>query len=430
MESDDARSVAYYCGVLKEYISVSASTMVRGPSGRLSHPYVVPSSQGSRLYSDTLWDWDSWLTSVALGQVELDQGKRGAFFDAEAGSLRNFLECCGDDGVVPILLFPDEREFSRPPVDESDPFSQNMHKPVLAQATAMLVQRRGGECEWAADLVAPMRRFLDRYLTSHTDASTGLAYWQSDFAVGVDNDPSVFYRPDQSCASIYLNSLLYRELLAFGFLQEALGDMDESIRWRRRAQRLATAVNRYCWDRRDETYYSVDLALRPVDESDWLHHGAPRDWPCLLLRIDSWSSFLPLWAGVASEAQAASMVRRLQDKRTFWANYGVRTLSALEQQYSLTPSNNPSCWLGPIWVVSNYLVFSGLIKYGYRTEAQALAQRTVILLARDVETSGGMHEYYNPDTGEPIITAGFENWNLLVLVMVAFLEGRPMSTEF
>ena len=105
---------------------------------------------------------------------------------------------------------------------------------------------------------------------------TGLAYWQTDFAVGVDNDPSVYYRPEKSTASIYLNCLLYRELLAYGYLLEESGRQVEANRWRGRAQNLADAVNTYCWDERDGTFYSVDLNLRPIDEDDWLHSGAPR----------------------------------------------------------------------------------------------------------------------------------------------------------
>ena len=120
--------------------------------------------------------------------------------------------------------------------------------------------------------------------------------------------------PQKSTASIYLNCLLYRELLAYGYLLEESGRQVEANRWRGRAQDLADAVNTYCWDERDGTFYSVDLALRPIDEEDWLHSGAPRRWSSLLLRIDNWSSFLPLWAGFASQEQAERMRERYLDR--------------------------------------------------------------------------------------------------------------------
>jgi putative isomerase len=414
--------------LLKDYILEHAEQMMREPAGILGHPYAVPSSPGSPYYSMNLWDWDSWFISVALGQVAADSDGDGRFFSYEAGSVLNFLDQIDDDGVIPIQL-----TFEGPLTHGDDSanggFSQNMHKPVLAQQAAMLTQRQHS-VEWIRPHIEKLGRFLARYLESHIHVETGLAYWQTDFAVGVDNDPSIYYRPNKSTGSIYLNCLLYRELLAYGYLLEELERLDEANVWRGRAQDLADAMNTHCWDERDGTFYSVDLALRPIDTEDWLHSGAPRAWSSLLLRIDNWSSFLPLWAGFASQEQAERMVERVRDERTFSARYGVRTLSRLEKMYDLRATNNPSNWLGPIWGISNYLVFRGLQKYGFAEDARELAEKTIALFGQDLEVNGSLHEYYHPDSGEPIVTKGFQNWNFLVLNMIAYLEDRKMVTEF
>lgn len=413
---------------LRAHVLEHATQMTREPSGVLTHPYTVPSSPDSPYYSMALWDWDSWFISVVLGQVELETGQPGHFGAYEEGTIRNFLEHTDADGVMPLLLKP------KGPLLHGDPsraagFSQNMHKPVIAQQAALLSRRRGS-AKWIRDGIPVIQSFLERYLESHIHAETGLAYWQTDFAVGVDNDPSVYYRPDRSCASIYLNALLYRELLAFGSLLEDLDQLREATLWRGRAQDLADAIDTHLWDERDGTYYSADLAFRDVDPEDWLHSGAPRTWSSQLLRIDSWSSFLPLWAGFVSQEKAERMRERLQDRRTFRANHGVRTLSRLEKQYSLRASNNPSNWLGPVWGISNYLVFRGLQKYGFADDARELAEQTVELFGRDLAATGCLHEFYHPDTGEPIMTRNFQNWNFLVLNMIAFLDGRPVIAEF
>ncbi|MCK6079160.1 hypothetical protein KZX37_00835 [Microbacterium sp. EYE_5] len=413
---------------LTDHVHEHGAQMTREPSGILRHPYTVPSSPDSPYYSSALWDWDSWFISAVLGQIELDRGEPGRFAAYERGTILNFLDHTDDDGVMPILLKPGG------PVLHADPsraagFTENMHKPVIAQQTALLA-RRTPDRSWVGDALPVIERFVSRYLESHVHAETGLAFWQSDFAIGVDNDPSVYYRPVGSTASIYLNSLLYRELLALGSLLEDADRVDEAVHWRRRAQDLADAVNRHLWDERDGTFYSADLNLRAVDTEDWLHRGAPRAWSSVLLRVDNWSSFLPLWAGIPTQARADRMRERLQERRTFRAAYGVRTLSALEQQYDLRASNNPSNWLGPVWGISNYLVFRGLVKYGFADDARTLAEQTVTLFGRDLETSGCLHEYYHPDTGEPIMTRNFQNWNFLVLNMIAWLEGRPVVAEF
>ena len=414
--------------LLTRYIPDGCEQMTRDPAGQLRHPYVVPSSPDSPYYSNALWDWDSWSASIALGQVELDTEQPGRFMAHEQGSVLNFLDHADDDGVVPIQLTPDGT------LTHSDPsraggFSENMHKPVLAQHAAMLT-RRAGSADWIRPSLPTIGRFIDRYLESHVHAGTGLAYWQTDFAIGVDNDPSAFYRPARSTASVYLNSLFYRELQAYGSLLEEVGDLPQAGRRRNQAADLADAMRAHLWDERDGTFYSADLALRAVDDEDWLHRGAPRRWQSLLLRIDNWSSFLPMWAGVATAEQAERMRQRARDPRTFAAAYGIRSLSQLEKMYDLRASNNPSNWLGPVWGMSNYLVFRGLVKYGFDDDARELAEKTVRLFGRDLEASGALHEYYHPDNGEPIMTKGFQNWNFLVLNMIAWLNQRVPATEF
>jgi putative isomerase len=402
--------------------------MTREPAGQLTHPYTVPSTPESPLYSNALWDWDSWSVSIVLGQVAADTARPDQFMAYEQGSILNFLDHADEDGVIPIQLTPDSALTHGDPTRKGG-FAENMHKPVLAQHAAMLT-RRLGSAEWIRPHMPTIGRFVDRYLESHLHAGTGLAYWQTDFAIGVDNDPSAFYRPAKSTASVYLNSLLYRELLACGYLLEELRDMPAANRRRGQAEDLATAMRAHLWDERDGTFYSADLALRPVDGGDWLHRGAPRTWQSLLLRIDSWSSFLPMWAGVASREQAERMVERLRDARTFAAAYGIRSLSRLEKMYNLRASNNPSNWLGPVWGMSNYLVFRGLVKYGFDDDARELAAKTVRLFGQDLQISGALHEFYHPDTGEPIMTKGFQNWNFLVLNMIAWLSDRVVATEF
>ena len=124
------------------------------------------------------------------------------------------------------------------------------------------------------------------------------------------------------------------------------------------------------------------------------------------------------------------MVERYRDTRTFNAAYGVRTLSKLEKMYNVRGSGNPSLWSGPIWGVSNYLVFRGLVKYGFTDDARDLADKTIRLFGRDFERFGALHEYYLPDSGEPVLNKGFQNWNYLVLNMAVWREGGQLVAEF
>ena len=68
------------------------------------------------------------------------------------------------------------------------------------------------------------------------------------------------------------------------------------------------------------------------------------------------------------------------------------------------------------------MVFVGLINYGYEKEAKELAEKLILLLGKDIENCGKMHEYYNPETGEPVNNPGFQSWNLLIYNMIEYLE--------
>ena len=223
------------------------------------------------------------------------------------------------------------------------------------------------------------------------------------------------------------------------FLSEQLSLSKQKDQYMAMADSLLHSIREYCWDEKDGMYYSVDLNLLPYQGQPQaifgtqmiLHEGAPRDYPCLIQRLGCWSGFMALWAGVATPEQAQRMVREnLMDERTFCAPYGVRTLSKLEKMYNMRATHNPSNWQGPIWGISNYMVFRGLCDYGFKKEARQLAEKTILLFGEDLKKEGALHEYYNPDTGEPIINKGFQNWNYLVLNMLAWMEGRKVVREY
>lgn len=407
--------------LIKEYAYKSYMNMTRKPEGIIKHPFIVP---GSQSYHNCLWDWDSWLTDIAIRQIMKDTGEGEEFYEYEKGCILNFLEHTYEGGGIPIVIQP----HTCTPREEVI-YKTNMHKPCLAQHLAFVIKENGGDVSWVADKFGNLEKFIAVYLKNYRH-KTGLYFWQDDLAIGVDNDPCTFYRPEKSSGSIYLNCLMYKELSAMAYICEKLGEEEKKAFYEKEAESLKEAIRTHCYDERDGFYYSVDFNLLPINGEISLHSGAPRHWDCLIQRIDVWSGFLAMWAGIATEEQAEGMVRHLTDERTFWAPYGVRTLSKLEKMYVIKPSGNPSCWLGPIWGISNYLVFSALTKYGFDKEATALAERTVKLLGQDIEECGEMHEYYDPDTGAPVINPGFQNWNLLSLNMIAYLDKKDRVSEF
>lgn len=427
-------NVARYKEICRKNIYPLMKAMNREPVGALKYPFIVP---GSGPYVNDLWDWDSWLSNVAIRQIVTDKGNKADAQEAfrfEQGCILNKLSYCGVDGYVPVVIQPGTPS----PADLRrmvNIYRTNMHKPCLAQQAAFIIQQNDGDARWLRDSYFMLAEFVNKYLNYHRDKSTGLLYWEDDERIGVDNDPSTFYRPHESSGSIFLNSFMYKELKAMAYISQQLGMSENATDYDNKAQRLAESINRYCWDPRDGTYYSVDFNLLPVEKpgnSDFsLHQGAPRDYDCLIQRFSVWSSFLPMWAGIASPEQAKEMVERnYRNPKLFNAPAGVYTLSPMEKMYNVKASGNPSSWLGPVWGCANYFVWKALLNYGYEDDARELAEKTVILFGYDFERFGLLHEYYGPESGEPILNPGFQDWNLLVLNMIAWLDGRQTVSEF
>ena len=81
-----------YSEKIRKNISVNYKGMFREAGGSLNYPFLTP---GSDQYADVLWDWDSWLTNVAIRQVLKESGTPEDLEQAqkyEQGCVHNYLD--------------------------------------------------------------------------------------------------------------------------------------------------------------------------------------------------------------------------------------------------------------------------------------------------------------------------------------------------
>ena len=408
--------------LLKKYSRENYADLMREPKETLKYPFIVPGSS----YQHSLWDWDSWLTNVAVRQIMADNQDNGSSFSqCEKGCVLNFLENMLPDGRMHICISSN----AKPLPDFTDGEITNIHKPIMAQRIAFILQQTNNDTSWIAPHIDKVKTFIGYYLNNCFHAPTGLFFWHDDLAIGADNEPSTYYRPKNSTAAIYLNCLMYKELNAMAYILDVLGENGEE--YAAMAQRLKDAINLHMWDERNGFYYSADINLLPVDKTKWLHSGMPRHWECLLLKTDVWTGFMTMWAGIAPPERAERMVKEnLLNARLFYGEYGIRSLAKTEPMYKVVKSGNPSCWLGPVWGIVQYMCFRGLLNYGYEQIAKDLAEKIICLYGASLEEYGALFEYYDPDTGAGVNNLGFQSWNLLINNMIAWYEGKNAITEF
>lgn len=379
--------------------------------GVLKHKFLDPAAG----YRGQLWDWDSYFCALGLMDVFDDTA------DYALGCVQNFADYMAPDGFVPYVICAHPTESSRsvlPPADRSPRGADadyNAAKPLLAQMTEIACKKEVSVTE-----LVKIYAFLKAYIAHWENtqkAANGLFVWRSYRGSGTDNHPAIYGRPLNSSAGVELNCFMFKEYKAMENIANRCGLHAEAVLHKEKAETLKDAVNAHMWDEIDGLYYHLDmLNQKPVRAKQEITWDVPLKFKC-------WTCFMPMWAGIAPKERAERMVREhLLNENEFWSDFGIRTLAKNEPMYSTTEMSNPSNWQGPIWIVSTYLVFKGVLNYGYTAEAQRIAENLLDLLANDIQKNGVLHEYYNPETGDSTMSPGFMNWNALAGVMLPELE--------
>ena len=364
---------------LKDTLAYARDAVKRPAQGCLPHDYLVPGG-----FYQQQWDWDAFF--IGLGLVSEDP--------ADAVWLKHWaLNCLAHadpDGRIPGCITPDG---PRPTL-----FCM---KPFLAQGIH-LAQKHMGDGQWIRDAWQDIRHAVTYRERTLWDTETDLALWHNAMESGADNNVALLDFPDRSVVAADANAFICREYRCMARLAAFVGSKADELFFARRAQQIQDNMHRHLWHPGDQIYYNLSTRTR--------QH----------IKAVSYSSFVPLWAGIAPhEDGQASLRRYVLSPDHLFSTHGIRTLSKQDPRYNneniITPHSN---WQGPVWPIANYLYMHALIRHGFRDEAIALARTIGCLVLDDIKKTGGMHENYHAETGEPLAAPNFVSWNILVRTMM------------
>ncbi len=189
-------------------------------------------------------------------------------------------------------------------------------------------------------------------------------------------DADRLYRTAPFCVQdTFTSAILGRADEDLRFLAELAGEPTAEIdNW---LGRTRSAFGTRLWDEEAGLYYDFDLR---ADQR---------------VRENTCATFMPLYAGLASEAQAARLVEHLLNPDEYAPDDTTRYFlpSAAKNSPYFEPRRY---WRGPVWLNINWLVIQGLRRYGYAEVADTLKAHTFELIER-----GGFAEYYDPRDGTP-----------------------------
>ncbi len=393
------------------------------------------------------WNWDAALIALGLATFDLPRAQE---------EVRTLLAGQWRDGMVPHILYhggasdyfptPDFWETQGSPDAPQLPTSGLTQPPVLATAVRAIFDRSKemeAALEFVREVYPKLLRWHRWFYTARDPNRTGLVALIHPWESGMDNstrwmealariNPTgvpAYTRRDQAHVAaderpvagdyqrfVYLiglfrdrawnaealfndspfliqdtltNAILHRaneDLLA---LAELLGeDTGEVEGWLGRTR----AAFDHLWDEAAGLYFDFDLrANARVHEN-------------------TCATFIPLYAGLASDAQAARLVEtHLLNPDEYAPNVYTRFFlpSAAKNSLYFEPKRY---WRGPVWLNINWLVVQGLRRYGYTELAQRIAGDTLALVE-----GGGFAEYYDPRDGSPCGARDF-SWSAALVL--------------
>ncbi|KAH0556780.1 hypothetical protein GP486_005432, partial [Trichoglossum hirsutum] len=195
-------------------------------------------------------------------------------------------------------------------------------------------------------------------------------------------------------ATIDLNSLLYKyETDISRAIRTIFGDklivpaafcvsgqepdhVESSSLWDQRAERRKKLIDKYLWNQDKGLYFDYDTVTKKQGN------------------FETVTCFWALWSGVASTDQAALLVSKGLPK---FECAGGLVSTTKESRGELGPDRPEHQWDYPFgWAPHQILAWDGLIRYGFRKQAERLAYRWLHMMTRVfVDFNGTVAEKYN-----------------------------------
>ncbi len=386
--------------------------------------FTIPSR---RLYPFQ-WNWDSGFIALGLATYRPDRAVE---------EIRSMFKGQWKNGMLPHIVFhrPDPNYFPGPEVwatesaanrPEGIATSGISQPPVYAFVMQRIANRAFGRTKIWQDFereMFPKLLALHRYLYTHRDPQgEALVSIYHNWEAGTDNSPAwdpvlesldistapdiaslrrdihavdPAHRPTHANYQRYIhllnillgcgysdseiaakspfmvqdvlfNSLLVQSNHALIALANRLGEsIPDIIAWN---ERTVSAINTKLWDPESGFYYSYDL-----------RQGRR-------LPVKTSSGFMPLFAGVSSEAQANRLALHLKESFSRGQDWRLCASTAIDE-----PAFEAlKYWRGPIWINLNWMIHLGLVRYGFDDLAKKVRSDTLELLA-----AGGLYEYFD-----------------------------------
>jgi alpha,alpha-trehalase len=166
-------------------------------------------------------------------------------------------------------------------------------------------------------------------------------------------------------APVCLNSLLYKTERDLEEMSRRLGKTVDTAEWQKLAENRRQSIRKYLWDERHGLFFDYDLEKKQRSTYRYA------------------TTFYPLWAGLATDAQARAVVKNLDS----FERAGGIAMSEKESQGQ---------WDYPFgWAPIQLLAVEGMRRYGHNEEADRVSTEFLSMVLENFEHDKTIREKYN-----------------------------------
>jgi alpha,alpha-trehalase len=166
-------------------------------------------------------------------------------------------------------------------------------------------------------------------------------------------------------APVCLNSLLYKTERDFERMNILMGHPEDAKNWKNKAEERRKRMIRYFWNEQQGLFFDYNFVSGKRSQYEYA------------------TTFYPLWAGLASKAEARAIARNLK----LFEQAGGLAMSRTESQAQ---------WDFPYgWAPIQLLAVEGLRRYGYNREADRISRNFLSMIVENFQKDHTIREKYN-----------------------------------
>ena len=229
-------------------------------------------------------------------------------------------------------------------------------------------------------------------------------YYSSGWGCGMDNVPRLKSGYDCRFSNgkmVWIDSCL-QALISCDLLikmNEALGGNDDVSDLVTERAKLEKVINEDAWDESTQFYYDI---WEDGEKNFVKHVGA----------------YWALLVDVVPDVRLDGFVKHLENEKEFNRPVPIPTLSADHPEYNA----KGGYWRGGVWSPTNYMILNGLVKKGYYSLANQIAEKYVDAVVKVFNADKTLWENYAPESiekGSPA-KSEFVGWTGLAPISVFF----------